>query len=32
MIIALKDNNFVSEEMRELDFLGIKYITSSEVI
>ena len=27
MIIALKDNNFVSEEMRELDFLG-KYILS----
>ena len=30
MIIALKDNNFVSEEMRELDFLGIKYITLNE--
>ena len=31
MIIALKDNNFVSEEMRELDFLG-KYILSLKEI
>ena len=30
MIIALKDNNFVSEEMRELDFLGTVYFFSKE--